>query len=320
MAHSIERQDQELFVCPACGSSLRSNTFCRSRDYLTGAPFEVKECSGCGVGWTSPVPGDMEQYYPRRYRRYVPAVAWMLSRLYGWRVRKWCRGNRSPGKAIEIGCGDGVILAALRRRGWTVCGTERTDAMAATARERYGIRVYVSPERPVPGHDCYDLIVLFQVLEHLNDPVEALRNARDLLANRGRIIVGVPNLASWQARLGRDKWLHLDVPRHLVHFTPKSLAGVAKRVGLRLEGIRFASPEHDPYGWIQTILNRWGSNENRLTKLLMGIVPWRFTDLLLVLAAIILCPFSITLAVISWGCRAGAIIEATLVGDDDQSR
>lgn len=315
MSHSREQQDPDFFICPACGGRLTCEPLLKSRDYLTGTSFEVKKCSSCEVGWTSPVPGDLERFYPPRYRRYVPIVAGILSLLYQWRVRQWCRG-KDPGKALEIGCGDGVMLATLRRRGWDVCGTERTEAMAATAREIYGIKVYVPPEVPVQGQDSYDLIVLFQVLEHLSDPIDALRNARRLLAKQGRIIVGVPNLASWQARYGKDGWLHLDVPRHLVHFTPQSLAFVAKRTGLRIEAVRFSSPEHDPYGWIQTILNRQARNENRLTKLLMGIAPWRLVDLPLLLAAIILCPLAITLAMISWRYRAGAIMEATLVSDD----
>lgn len=316
MSHPRELRDPDLFICPACGGSLAYEPLLEARDYLTGAPFEVKKCPSCQVGWTSPVPGDLEPFYPQRYRRYVPVVAGILSLLYQWRVRQWCRGQDHPGKALEIGCGDGIMLATLRRHGWKVCGTERTNAMAAAARERYGIKVYVPPEFPKQGQDSYDLIVLFQVLEHLSDPLEALRNAGLLLAKKGRIIVGVPNLASWQARYGRDGWLHLDVPRHLAHFTPQSLAFIAKQAGLRIETIRFSSPEHDPYGWIQTILNRQARNENRLTKLLMGIAPWRLIDLPLLLAAIILCPVAVALAMISWSYRAGAIMEATLVSDD----
>jgi SAM-dependent methyltransferase len=207
------------------------------------------------------------------------------------------------------------MLHALRSRGWEVCGTERTEAMAATARDRYGIRMYVDPEGPQAGHDRFDLIILFQVLEHLSDPVAALKRAAALLGDGGRIVVGVPNRASWQAAFGRGAWFHLDVPRHLVHFTPAALAATAAQAGLRLETVGFVSPEHDPYGWVQTILNRWAGNANRLSLLLMGAEAWRMRDLVTLAAVMAIGPVAVALALVSWPCRRGAVMEAILVRD-----
>lgn len=316
MTHLSQPRGRSLSACPACCEPLAAGSGLLAHDYLSGQSFRIVTCAACSVSWTSPVPDDMNLYYPEQYRRYVPAVACALSLLYRWRVRHWCRAFIQPGAALEIGCGDGIMLDALRHRGWRVCGTERTEAMAQNAREKYGLQVYVPPDRPLPGRNAYDLIVMFQVLEHLADPVTALRDARELLTAEGRVIVGVPNFASWQARFGHAGWLHLDAPRHLVHFTPAGLATTAARAGLRLSGVRFSSPEHDPYGWIQTILNRWGGNENRLTKLLMGIAPWRIKDVPTLFAVAILGPISLILALTSWACGAGAIMEATLVRDE----
>lgn len=299
--------------CGSCGERLAGGRQTPSRDYVTGTWFEVVTCPSCGLGWTTPVPADLDPYYPRTYRRYNPWVAAVLAVLYRWRVSRWCRGFATAGRALELGCGDGVMLDTLRSRGWQVCGTERTDAMAATARERYGIRMYVDPDGPQPGQDRFELIVLFQVLEHLGDPVAALSRARSLLADHGRIVVGVPNRGSWQAACGGGDWFHLDVPRHLVHFTPASLAAAASRAGLRIEAVSFVSPEHDPFGWVQTILNRCGGNSNRLTLLLMGAEPWRARDAFTVLAVMLLGPVALGLAAVSWACGRGAVMEATLV-------
>jgi len=299
--------------CGSCGATLDGGRRIASRDYVTGTAFDVAICPSCGLGWTTPVPSDLDPYYPRTYRRYNPWVARVLSLLYRWRVGRWCRGFAKPGSALELGCGDGVMLDALRSRGWQVCGTERTEAMAVTARERYGIRMYVDPDGPQPGHDRFDLIVLFQVLEHLGDPVAALSRARALLADGGRVVVGVPNLGSWQAGFGRGGWFHLDVPRHLVHFTPASLAATAARAGLRVEAVGFISPEHDPFGWVQTILNRCAGNSNRLTLLLMGAERWRIGDILTLLGVAVIGPLALALAAMSWACGRGAVMEATLV-------
>jgi SAM-dependent methyltransferase len=302
-------------VCGSCGEPLADGRRIASRDYVTGDPFDVAICPDCNTGWTTPVPGNLDPYYPRTYRRYNAWVARVLSVLYGWRVSRWCRLYPKPGAALEVGCGDGVMLHALRSRGWEVCGTERTEAMAATARDRYGIRMYVDPEGPQAGHDRFDLIILFQVLEHLSDPVAALKRAAALLGDGGRIVVGVPNRASWQAAFGRGAWFHLDVPRHLVHFTPAALAATAAQAGLRVETVGFVSPEHDPYGWVQTILNRWAGNANRLSLLLMGAEAWRMRDLVTLAAVMAIGPVAVALALVSWPCRRGAVMEAILVRD-----
>lgn len=313
MRMSVDRTMSGREGCGVCGGSLAGARRVPSRDYVTGDAFGVAICGACDTGWTTPVPTDLDPYYPRTYRRYNPWVARVLSLLYQWRVSRWCRRFAKPGAALELGCGDGVMLHALRSRGWSVCGTERTEAMAATARERYGIRMYVDPESPRPGVDRFDMIVLFQVLEHLADPVASLEHAASLLADGGRIVVGVPNRGSWQATFGAGDWFHLDVPRHLVHFTPASLAVTAARAGLRVEGVSFISPEHDPYGWVQTILNRWAGNANRLTLLLMGAQRWRGGDALTLVAVAVLGPLAVVLAVASWLGRRGAVMEATLV-------
>ena len=81
---------------------------------------------------------------------------------------------------------------------------------------RSGVQELELPER------TYGLVVLWHVLEHLTDPGAVLERARGWLTSRGCLLVGVPNLESLQARLGGDRWFHLDSQRHLVHFTPQA--------------------------------------------------------------------------------------------------
>jgi SAM-dependent methyltransferase len=185
--------------------------------------------------------------------------------------------------------------------------------MARFAREHFGLTVYVESETPIPAGEKFDLIVLFQVLEHLENPVEQLTRAASLLAEGGRIIVAVPNFSSWQSRFAQSGWFHLDVPRHLVHFSPESLEQAAQAAGLTTQTVEFTSFEHDPYGWVQSALNRFFKNENRLTKLLMRSVPWRGSDLFTLLLAGLLTPIAVVLSLVSWMAGKGAILEATLI-------
>jgi hypothetical protein len=103
---------------------------------------------------------------------------------------------------------------------------------------------------------------MWHVLEHLTDPLAAIQRARTLLTDDGRLLISVPNLASLQARLFGPDWLHLDLPRHLFHFTPRSLERLLERSGFRVERIDTFAPEMEVLGFVQSTMNRLGAEEN----------------------------------------------------------
>ena len=301
--------------CPLCGLHSTSVVYPESRDYITRKRFQVLDCSKCLVAWTSPVPTDLDAHYPRYYRRYNPLVIATLTFFYKRRIARWCRRVKRAGSALEFGCGAGFMLDALRGYGWKVAGTERTEEMARFAQEQLGITVYVESQSGIPIGEKFDLVVMFQVLEHLEEPLAQLSRAADLLSDGGSVVVGVPNFASWQSKYGKSNWLHLDVPRHLVHFGPASIDVAAKKAGLRVQAVDYVSLEHDPYGWVQTVLNNVFGNGNRLTSLLMRSTPWRFSDVGMAAVALVLTPPAILLALVSWRFYRGAMMEVVLVKD-----
>jgi hypothetical protein len=158
----------------------------------------------------------------------------------------------------------------------------------------------------------FDLIILFQVLEHLAEPLTTLRRSAELLEPGGMLVVAVPNLASWQARVFGRSWFHLDVPRHQHHFSPGALEYAIQQAGLRVVRTRFVSPEHDPYGWVQSLLNWMGFKQNLLTKFLMGMNRDQMTAptiaAITAMSAVLLIP-SVALSLCSWGAGSGAIVE-----------
>jgi SAM-dependent methyltransferase len=251
----------------------------------------------------------MDGYYPARYRRYTPVALAVLRLLYRWRTRSWSRLMERPGAALEVGCGDGFMLDVLRRRGWQVVGTERTDAAASYARSVLGLEVITGGLQALPPESRFDLIILFQVLEHVPDTLATLRQCAQLLKPEGILVIGVPNLNSWQARLCGAQWLHLDVPRHLWHFSPSSLSVALKTADLRVAGLSFVSVEHDPYGWVQSLLNGMGFRQNRLTRLLMKLDQPRVSDIGMGLVAGALLLPALVLALASWVMRSGALME-----------
>jgi SAM-dependent methyltransferase len=236
--------------------------------------------------------------------------------FYNWRVSRWARAKSGPGSVLEIGCGPGLMLQAFRRHGWSALGIERNEAMAQTARRSPGLEIVTTPVEDLPADRRFDLIIMFQVLEHVGDPVPLLRECARRLAPGGRLVTNVPNFASWQSRFAGPSWLHLDVPRHLIHFTPQTLAATLERAGLRLASLRFASPEHDPYGWVESTLSRLTGRLNTLTRYLMGLDPLGPAVVLSFAAGAVLALPAALLALASWLARSGALMEATATRSD----
>lgn len=306
------------FTCTVCGSNAEGSATLTS-DYVTGEPFRVVECSECGVAATLPRPTDLARYYLPSYRHYTGLSKFVLRGLLQRRVQRWCQARGRPGKALELGSGEGWMLSALSRQGWTAIGTERDLATARGASQSSGCPVLVGEIDSVTRSGTFDAIILFQVLEHLPDPVHVLSECAARLGDGGKVLVGVPNTSSWQANLFRGKWFHYDTPRHLHHFSVTSLGAAAERAGLKIAAVSYSSLEHDPFGWIQSFLNLRTTVPNRLTRNLMGerigSLLERRSD---ALTAMLLAPFAIVLSVISWIFRSGAILQAELVHDADR--
>jgi SAM-dependent methyltransferase len=250
-----------------------------ARDYISGESFQICRCGACGLDLTTPPPdpGAMGSYYPVTYyaqsgaRRFPTVVEWGQRLLYASRVRtvEALAGGRA-GRVLDIGCGPGALLEAFRRRGWDTDGTELSDSSAARARAN-GLRVHTGPLDSFPwpaGH--FDAVVMWHVLEHWADPLPVLAQVRRLLRAGGVFFVGVPNFGSAEARLTRDKWFHLDVPRHLVHFTPPTLTAALQAAGFEVKRCSYSAPEYDCFSFVQSTLNQMGLAHNLLYNLLRG--------------------------------------------------
>src|SRR5574341_723028 len=155
------------------------------------------------------------------------------------------RHARPPGRMLDLGCGDGVVLWLARQDGWEVRGVELFAEQTTVVRETLGLQVETSDimsyvVRPM----SYDVVVLTHVLEHLPDPLAALRKIHDALKPGGAGVLEFPNIDAWDARLRRllDR-LHIRrrhyrpdyVPGHVQEFCRESFALACGRAGLALE-------------------------------------------------------------------------------------
>lgn len=297
--------------CPACKTPSELIIYNKASDPITLDCFRIRECSSCGLTYTSPRPFSLDRYYPERYRNYGWLVSSILGFLYNRRVSQWIKHKPEGGSVLEIGCGPGLMLATFRKYGWQVLGIERNENIARKTQQALGIEVLTTPIETLPGDARFDLIILFHVLEHIAEPEAILRECMTRLNAGGRLIINVPNFGSWQSLFAGSQWLHLDPPRHLIHFTPKTLTAILDRCGLQPVGISFVSPEHDPYGWIESIINRLTGNDNTLTRFLMGIDRFGVKVVLSFLLGFLLFLPAIALSAISWFARKGALMEVT---------
>jgi SAM-dependent methyltransferase len=245
-----------------------------ARDYITGEDFMVRYCRRCGLHVTTPVPayGEIGKYYPHSYygsgRRFMGVVEWLLDRLHSYRAYQ-IEQHQRPGKVLDVGCGRGDMLHILRQRGWDPLGTELSEDAAAYARDHRRLPVIAQPleEIGLPSNE-FDLVILWHVLEHVPSPRDTIREAARILKPGGTLLVAVPNFGSWEARWSRDKWFHLDVPRHLTHFTPRTLNRVLEEAGVPITSVNFFSTEYDFFSFVQTVESKLGFRHNLLYNLL----------------------------------------------------
>jgi len=235
-------------------------------------PWRVVQCQRCKLMFTDPKPpaDDWERYYPSDYYPYQVKTSSHWRKRLGRSVEASVAklGTRrgfervasffldptivSPFGArrmVDIGCGAADYMVRLREAGWNALGLEPSPHAAERARKTYGVNVVedVFPSNKLP-RGAFDLVTAQQVLEHLDNPLDSLEKMRDLLRPSGRLLLTVPNAASWSSRFFGAAWIGWDLPRHLTHFTPHSLSEMVRECGFRV--LRVHSIRQG--GWIRT--------------------------------------------------------------------
>lgn len=243
-------------TCPACGTALVGPVIDDGRDRLLslGGLFEVWECPRCEWGVTAPqpTPEALAEHYPVEYGPYRPPHG--ISRGVIARVRRALADAvlrtgpfpalldaRPAGRLLEVGCGRGDLAAAFARRGWTAHAIE-PSAGAVEASRALGVDAVEGTlsQAPTRFRDC-DLVIFNHSLEHVPDPIHDLSDARERLKVGGHIAVAVPDWSCWQRRRSGSSWFHLDLPRHLHHFSPRALDAIARQVGFEPVHVRSAT-------------------------------------------------------------------------------
>lgn len=226
-------------ACMLCGSTGFEACFRQE-------PHEVRRCRACGLVWVSPrLEGDQltalydEDYWcsdDPKVHGYADYRAEEERYLQTFRLRldHALRDGPRSGRALDVGCAAGFCLAVLAERGFDVHGVEPSAAIARDAQARVGAgRVFVGTLDQAPhGPRSFDLVTLWDVVEHVPDPHSLLRRARDLLAPGGLLVVETQDVGSAFARVLGRRWHHYKHAEHLYHFSPGTIRRLLGDCGL----------------------------------------------------------------------------------------
>ncbi|MBI3318637.1 MAG: class I SAM-dependent methyltransferase [Candidatus Omnitrophica bacterium] len=199
--------------------------------------------------------------------------------LFPYRLRFGnAEGTFSPfgeKRLLDIGCGTGDFLAAMAKKGWRCFGCDVSPRALEIARRKLPSAAFHCgrwEEAPF-GRGPFEAITLWHTLEHLPDPLEALKSCRGLLAAGGRLVVAVPNLQSFEANLLGARWMEIDIPGHFFFFSHKTLTDLLERAGFRVVRIRpqvHPSTVSDSFDFIlDDLLGRRRSRQRRWLYLLL---------------------------------------------------
>ena len=299
--------------CPACGASaLAPWQIVPGSDPALPGAYALLRCGRCGTAVTLD-PAPPEAHEAGAYGGGTPrgsGLAGPLLRSFDRRRLSFLAraGAQPPGRLLDIGAGRGRFVAEARAAGWQAEGIEPSLRGIEGARAG-GIELEqagIEDAAIAPG--SLDAASLWHVLEHLDDPGAALERIAGWLAPDGLLLVGVPNLASVQARAGGERWYHLDVPRHRTHFTVAGLRALLRGHGLEPIATHHLLAEHNPFGLWISLVSRATDTPSWLYHALKRNAPVRSRDALVTAAALPLVPVAIAAEVAFALARRGGTI------------
>ena len=248
--------------CLACaGADVTHWASARDVEYASTADaFDYVRCEDCGALSIADVPRDrLGEIYPDTYYSFSGGTLSPVERVKQWLDRRMFKkllrtlGGESLA-ALDVGGGNGWLLSQARavEPRLTRTAVVDLDASAAAAAEAAGHDFHLGRIEDFQSNERFDLILLLNLIEHVEDPVAVLAQVRGLLAPGGRILVKTPNHDSLDARLFRHKsWGGYHCPRHWVIFTPESFTRAARAAGLGVE--RLALTQGAPF-WAVSVL------------------------------------------------------------------
>lgn len=227
-------------TCPACDAVER-------RPYHLHGPWELYLCAGCGLIYIDPMPGpdELAELYNDVYNGAStgffakPESKLRRSLIRARIIQKMLNG--AGGNFLDIGCNGGFMTEAARQRGFHAWGVELDRVSVDYARQHYPENTYFhgligdfNPTSADGAPVIFNAAYCCEVIEHVPQPQEFLRDIHRLLAPGALLYLTTPDISHWRRPRDLTRWDAFCPPSHCLYFSPASLTALAQRCGFTL--------------------------------------------------------------------------------------
>ncbi len=244
----------EKIECPICSNFYTEELFkAKDRFKTDDQIFSVRKCLNCKIVFTFPVLDweEMKKFYPKIYlwkkeykakNKFIKLIRKAEEKYLRYslkydtkRLLKFIGKKES---ILDIGCDTGLRLEVFREKGFKkYYGIEPTErALYAKEIKKLPVEQKTLEEFNCP-RNSFDIITLYHVFEHLNNPIYHLKKIKQILKPNGWLVIQIPNFNSFQAKLFKKNWGALDIPRHYFHYTPKTISNLLLQNGFKVKTI-----------------------------------------------------------------------------------
>jgi 2-polyprenyl-3-methyl-5-hydroxy-6-metoxy-1,4-benzoquinol methylase len=274
-------------ACSLCGAS--SAAFERTIDSYT-----MYRCQTCDFLYIAPAPSDQEirDFYQQEsyfadsnlgYAQDYLAQAPQHRSLAQRRLKQIEQQIPHKGTVLDLGCAVGFFLDEAQKHGWQSLGIEISATMRTYAQTQFGLHIVEQAEALSLQANSLDCISMWEYIEHLPQPNQAIAQAANWLRPGGMLAISTPNTGYWLAQHQPEQWREFKPPAHLGFFTEKTLRHILEQNGFRVKIIRTtACAPRQPYA-LQRLLSAYqklvGSGVDRRTPLWFTFsILWRLAE------------------------------------------
>jgi SAM-dependent methyltransferase len=247
-------------VCPLCQSKESKILF---ETETIHSRFDILQCQECDLARTFPFPSDdilrihdTVQYYGKKENKFIPILQnirdW-LSKIRAKRYLSMIPISIQKPKVLDIGCAEGRLLKSFLEYDCDCYGVEHPLYPKQRFLNSDRIQYFLGDLESLDLKEgSFDIIILWHVLEHLDHPDDVIKWVYDLLASEGILVLAVPYFSSFEAKVFKESWFHLDIPWHRYHFTERSLRYLIKKYHFKMIYRTTICLEQGVYGLLQT--------------------------------------------------------------------
>jgi len=237
-----------------------------------GVSYDLVRCKCCNVVvlWPPPSADELRRaysdvYYGSDATKFSSPIEIMVDHFRRRRAKRLAKLLGRPGRALDIGCGNGKFLGFLQSEGFQIFGSELPGKAFERASKIPGIHL-TQGELQASDYEegMFDLVTMWHVFEHLDRPADTVRTISRIVSHGGLVSLSVPNFESLQRSIFRGNWFHLDPPRHLFFMGPEEIEKTFSDIGFRLVSVSHFSFEHNLFGVLQSLLNTFITKRDSL--------------------------------------------------------